>query len=97
VNLQNILLLYFDPSYRPSVDTSKYGQAMAAELMIFQGFYIRYGLNRNVTQPHLGTFGRGIGYGAGFNFPRLSLDFSIYRTMAPVYTNGKVYSMTILF
>ena len=96
-SLRNILLLYYDPSYTPNLPQSKFGQAMAAELMVFQGFYVRYGINRNVIQANLGEYGRGIGYGGGFIFPKLSIDFSIYRTMTPQWSSGKLISATLMF
>lgn len=96
VNLEKILLVYFDPHLTPGKDGSSYGYELGAELPLMSDFYIRGGMNRNSFQPHLGVYGRGHALGLGFSFPRLSIDAAYTRTMEPVRTNNLVFSITII-
>ncbi len=96
-NIQKILLIYADPQYTPNAPGKKFGYQVGAELPLFSDLYARFGINRDVIQPHLAAYGRGVGWGAGWIFPKISLDFAMYRTIAPVRSSGKVFSATVSF
>lgn len=96
VNLEKILLVYFDPHLTPGKSGSSYGYELGAELPLMSDFYIRGGINRNTFQPHLGEYGRGHALGLGFSFPRLSIDAAYTRTMEPMRTNNLIFSITII-
>jgi hypothetical protein len=95
-NIDKILLLYFDPHVIPGKPGTTFGFEAGAELPIFSDLYIRGGFNRNSFQPELGDYGHGHGFGLGWAFPRISLDFAVTRTYEPVRTNNLLFSVTIL-
>lgn len=90
-------MIYYDPSYSPHRPERKSGYSIGGELMVFEGVYFRYGLNKGVTQAHLAKVGNGMGYGLGIVFPKLTLDATYYRSMTPLYSESKMGSMTISF
>lgn len=96
INLQKILLVYFDPHYVPSKAGSHVGYEMGLELPIMADLYIRAGLNQDSFQPHLGVYGKGFGFGFGWAAPRMSIDVSLSRTMEPVRTNNMLVSITVI-
>jgi hypothetical protein len=95
-NIQKLLFLYFDPHYVPNKPGSHYGYQAGAEVPVMADFYLRGGLSRNSFQPHLGIYGKGFGFGFGWILPRLSVDFAIEKSTAPVKTNGMLFSLTII-
>lgn len=96
LNIQKILLIYFDPHYVPSKTGSHLGYELGLELPVMTDLFIRGGLNRDSFQPHLGAYGKGYGFGFGWSFPRMSLDASLSRTEEPARTNNLLFSITII-
>ncbi len=97
-NLENILILYFDPHWTPSLPDQSYGYELGAELGLFQDFFLRFGTFKNSAIPQQnGTRGRGYGVGAGWVAPRISLDFAISRNLEPRDEVVHVFGATVFF
>ncbi|RYZ71700.1 MAG: hypothetical protein EOP09_04285 [Proteobacteria bacterium] len=96
-NIQKMLLIYIDPQYTPNKPGKAFGYQAGVELPLFSDLFARAGVNRDALQPHLGSYGRGIGWGAGWIFPKIAVDFAVYRTIEPVRSDGKVFSATVSF
>jgi hypothetical protein len=95
-NIQKLLYLYFDPHLVPNKPGSQYGYQAGAEIPVMNDFFLRGGVSRNSNQPHLGIYGKGYGFGFGWIFPRISVDFAIEKSVSPVETSGMLFSLTII-
>jgi hypothetical protein len=95
-NIQKLLLLYLDPHVVPSLAGQKTGYEAGVEIPLMVDLFIRAGLNKNSFQPHLGQYGDGFGFGAGWASPRISFDAAMTRTTLPVRTNNILFSITII-
>jgi hypothetical protein len=93
---EKILYVYADPHYVFDSVTKSVGYEAGIEIPIMTDLFIRGGMNRNSFQPHLMTYGKGFGFGAGWIFPRLSLDFAISKTTEPIETKSILFSFTII-
>lgn len=98
LNLQNILMIYFDPHWTPTLPGQVYGYELGAELGMFQDFFLRAGTFKNAAIPHqYGIRGRGYGFGAGWVAPRISLDYAVSHGVEPTTETIQFFGATIFF
>ncbi|MBL7714541.1 MAG: hypothetical protein JNL01_03670 [Bdellovibrionales bacterium] len=96
VNLESIFLMYLDPHYIPSIANS-WGHAYGMEFVLMKDLFLRFGGFRNTLVPHLAERGKGYSVGLGWLAPRISFDFSLYRTLEPVLSTATGLGATIYF
>ncbi|MGK5082301.1 hypothetical protein WDW37_03270 [Bdellovibrionota bacterium FG-1] len=96
VNLQGIILIYFDPHWAPSAENI-FGHELGLEFPFFQDFFLRVGNFRNANVPWLNTRGGGYALGMGWIAPRSSYDFAFHRTTDPVIATTMELGMTVYF
>lgn len=98
LNLENILTLYFDPHWTPSLPQQVYGYEAGAEVGIFKDFFLRVGKFKNASIPHQdGVRGQGYSFGAGWLAPKLSLDFAMSHDIEPVAEKVQTLGATVFF
>lgn len=99
VNVQGIVLLYFDPHYTPNLPSGDtYGHELGAEFVLGSDFFLRLGMFRNSAVPMLaGARGRGFGFGLGWIGPRTSLDYGIQRVLEPVGATSHIVGLSVYF
>ncbi len=96
INLQKILLIYFDPHYVPQKADPHFGYELGMELPLMSDLFIRGGVNHDAYQPQVGVYGNGFGFGFGWAFPRMSVDGAMNRTDGPIPSNSWTFSITII-
>lgn len=98
LNLENILIVYFDPHWTPTLPEQAYGYELGVELGIFQDFFLRGGKFKNAAIPNqYGIRGSGYGFGAGWVAPRISLDYALSQHLEPVDETVQTFGATIFF
>lgn len=97
VNIQRIVLLYFDPHFVPSISEDyAFGHEAGAEFAPFKDIFLRIGNFRNATLPlQAGTRGDGFGWGAGWIAPRFSIDYGMSRVLKPTQMTVHQVGMTL--
>lgn len=95
-NVDSIVLLYLDPHLIPS-QSNRWGYGWGLEFVLMKDLFLRVGGFRNTLVPHLSDRGNGYSLGLGWLAPRLSLDFALYRTQAPIYSTATGLGATIYF
>jgi hypothetical protein len=84
VNLQGIVLGYFDPHVTPDLPSGEsFGFESGLEFVIQKDFFFRLGMFKNSNIPLIARYGRGFGIGAGWVAPRISIDYGIERVLEP--------------
>lgn len=97
VNVQNLVLIYFDPHFTPSLDRT-YGHELGLEFGVATDFFVRMGQFHNSLVPsQQGARGRGYGLGFGWIGPRMSLDYALSRPITPEASTVHNMSMTVYF
>jgi hypothetical protein len=98
INIQNLMLIYFDPHLAPDAPGSDFGHETGIELAPMSDLFFRFGMFRASNVPELqNARGRGFGFGVGWLAPRLSLDYALKRTLEPVVNNTHNFGMTVYF
>ena len=82
-NVMGLLLIYVDPHYATSAPDA-FGHEAGLEIPIMGDFFLRMGSFRNATVPWLNLRGQGYSAGAGWIGPRLTIDFTVHRTLEPI-------------
>ena len=77
----DVVLLYLDPHYTPSITNGKFGWEVGAEFTMFKDIFLRVGAFKNAMVPHMAVRGRGFASGIGWVGPRLSIDYGLKRTL----------------
>lgn len=77
-NLMNIVLVYADPHFAPSLSgSSALGHEVGLEFTLMKDLFLRLGQFRNSNIPHQsGKRGNGYSIGAGWVGPRISFDYA---------------------
>ena len=102
-NVLGIIMAYLDPHYTPELSgDQEWGYEFGLELTVFNDFFIRTGMFRNSSVPHLdGLRGRGFGFGVGWIGPRMSVDYGLSRVLEAnnnyPATTAHVFSATVFF
>lgn len=96
-NLQNILVLYVDPHYYPSIETVslRKGYEAGIELKLGQDFSVRGGKYYHSFIPQFSGLANGVGFGAGWIGPKISLDAAIEYTKEPVKSKQVEFTLSI--
>jgi hypothetical protein len=99
LNIQGILLLYFDPHYVPDLPTGeRLGHESGVELVLMSDFFLRAGMLKNASVPFLPNRSSvGYGIGLGWMAPRLSLDYGLSRIIDPMPATAHNFGATIYF
>lgn len=95
LNIQQMLLLYFDPHLLPGKSDTLYGHEGGIEIVAMQDLFLRMGQFQNSRIPVLNSFGKGFGLGVGWVAPKASLDYGFSRIVNPVSVNVHTLGMTI--
>jgi len=96
-NALNILSVYYDPHYAPSVGSNRFGWEGGIEFPLFVDFSLRGGLYQNSKVPSLNNRGSGWGTGLGWMGPKISLDYAFSRETSPVDDSEHTIGTTIFF
>lgn len=98
-NVQQIVLIYADPHYTPSLPSdSKLGYELGLEFVFMSDFFLRLGNFKNTSlpsQPKLRSY--GYTWGVGWIGPRMSFDFAIARALEPKLTTNLTLGATLYF
>jgi len=98
LNLENILTLYFDPHWTPSLRQQVYGYELGAEIGVLKDFFLRVGKFKNSAIPHQsGIRGQGYSLGAGWLAPKLSVDFAMSHDIEPLAETVQTFGATVFF
>ncbi len=91
------LYFYFDPHFKPTLTSGRYGYEAGVEVSAFKDFYLRGGMFRNSRVPSASEQGRGYGTGFGWVAPKISFDYAVQRVITPRSSTGHVFGTTIYF
>lgn len=96
-NLMGIVTLYMDPIYLPSLpDANRWAFEGGAEFHVLIDLNLRAGWFYNSMVPYLSRRDRGYSVGAGWNGPRISIDYAhTWATTADGWSNN--ISATMFF
>ncbi|OFZ54079.1 MAG: hypothetical protein A2428_04490 [Bdellovibrionales bacterium RIFOXYC1_FULL_54_43] len=98
INVQGIVLLYFDPHWVPHLaDGPSYGHETGIEFSLMSDLFLRFGAFRNSNLPFEGLRGRGYGAGIGWIAPKTSFDYGMSRVLSPQPATAHVVGMTLFF
>jgi hypothetical protein len=99
VNIQNLVLIYFDPHLVPDypVNGERFGHELGLEIPLMSDLFIRFGNFRNALVPFEAMRGRGWTLGAGWVGPKVSLDYAMSRVIESQSAIAHNFGMTIYF
>jgi hypothetical protein len=96
-NALEIVSLYYDPHFAPSVGSNRWGWEGGIEFPLFEDFALRGGLYQSSKVPSLNNRGNGWGCGVGWMGPKLSLDYAFSRETTPTDDSEHTLGATIYF
>ncbi|MGK5089934.1 hypothetical protein WDW86_20475 [Bdellovibrionota bacterium FG-2] len=100
LNIQSMILLYFDPHLAPSVSQlgqPSFGFESGIEFTAMSDLLLRGGIFRDAHVPFVNTRGSGYGLGFGWLAPRVSFDFAMSRISVPFIATAYTAGMTVYF
>lgn len=91
-NIMNIVIVYVDPHFAPSVSGSSFGHEAGLEFAVMSDLFLRIGHLDNASIPYQnGGRGDGFGAGVGLVLGRVSLDYGF----AHLDSNSSVHKVNV--
>ncbi|MBI2711691.1 MAG: hypothetical protein HYX41_02345 [Bdellovibrio sp.] len=99
INVDQIILVYIDPHYVPSLQNgqNQFGIEAGIEFPFFTDVFLRMGTFTSSMIPYQNQRGDGYGIGLGWLAPKISLDYSFSRVIGPTSSLAHTFGMTIYF
>jgi len=101
INLNQILLVYFDPHWHPDRGSENFGHETGLEIPFYKDFFLRAGAFRNAYVPMFSGIGDGVGAGVGWIGPKIVFDYGFKRITGSKFglpsATSHLFGLTVFF